>query len=162
MDLYRRRRGEWVRSVRSSVGNDGFLSFPGNGGRGSGDEGGVVRDGKGLAVDGDKTRKGRHGRGNGKQLLQSEAEATIRNGGPEGRKAKRMEEGQGHGSQGHVTGYGGNRAYTDSAAPTSKSRLALARERFVKARERKEREAVRNGGANGNAGTAGTTTTGTE
>lgn len=147
MDLYRRRRGEWVRSVRNSVGNDGFLSFPG----GSGDEC-VVRDGKRLAAEkekegGDKTRKGRHGRGNIKQLLQSEADATIRNGGPEGRKAKRMQEGQ---SQ-------GGRLYTDGAAPTSKSRLDLARERFVKAQERKSREGMRNGPSSANGAAAATT-----
>lgn len=29
MDLYKRRRGEWVKKVRGEAGNDGFLSFPG-------------------------------------------------------------------------------------------------------------------------------------
>lgn len=29
MDLYKRRRGEWVKKIRIEVGNDGFLSFPG-------------------------------------------------------------------------------------------------------------------------------------
>lgn len=36
MDLYQRRRVQWVREVRDSVGNDGFQSFPdanANGGR---------------------------------------------------------------------------------------------------------------------------------
>jgi len=28
MDLYRRRRAEWVRQTRLEAGNDGFLSFP--------------------------------------------------------------------------------------------------------------------------------------
>lgn len=33
MDLYKRRRAEWVRQSRRSAGNDGFLGFPENGGK---------------------------------------------------------------------------------------------------------------------------------
>lgn len=129
MDLYRRRRGEWVRSVRTSVGNDGFLSFPG----GSGDEGTVT----GIAKAGDhKVKKGK----SNKKISQSEANAILRNGGTESRKIRRLEAGQQAPmlKQPVVP----NRGYASSAS-TSKSRLDQARERFIKNKEKKEREAAK-------------------
>lgn len=47
MDLYCRRRGQWVREVRDSVGNEGFQSFPDGrqGGEGGSSRGSSVRPG---------------------------------------------------------------------------------------------------------------------
>lgn len=136
MDLYRRRRGEWVRSVRSSVGNDGFLSFPG----GSGDEGTVT----GIARAGEKLKNSKRN----KKISQSEANATLRNGGSDARKVRRLEEGQQTPMlKQPVVPSRSERpdAYGGGGAPTSKSRLDQARERFVKNKEKKEREMAKAG-----------------
>ena len=140
MDLYRRKRREWVRSVRGEVGNDGFLSFPG--GPGSSDE----------KPNPEQVQKAvRSKRKQGKELVGSEVDAIKRNGGesaetiektatavrdaapiikaptPPNRGYNRVRGGQQHNKQ-------------DDVAAQGKSKLDQARQRFVMNKEKRERE----------------------
>ena len=140
MDLYRRKRREWVRSVRGEVGNDGFLSFPG--GPGSSDE----------KPNPEQVHKAvRTKRKQGKELLASEVEAIKYNGGESAEVIEKTAAVVKDSTPIIKAPTAPNRGYNrvrggqqhnqrDDGAAQGKSKLDQARQRFVMNKEKRERE----------------------
>lgn len=106
MDLYKRRRADWVRDTRREAGNDGFLSFPLDGDC----ERGVVDAGKSDAHA--RTRDGPGPSGAAAAMVKGAAAAAA---------AAAPHHG--------VTGIGGGSA---GGTPSGKTGLQLARERYAR------------------------------